>query len=154
MTTAEGLINSCIERILRLKEEQDATKSDIRDVYAEAKGQGLDKTALGLAVNALRKREKIGVAAFDEENTIVDLYLSAFLGTGTVHATRAHEEASPATDRKDRARARTSESMADIASFAQESADKGLISQEAAAETKRLADAISEKLGVGASRGE
>ena len=43
-------IKSIIERILRLKEEQDALASDIRDVYAEAKSNGHNKTALGQAV--------------------------------------------------------------------------------------------------------
>lgn len=83
-------IKSIIERILRLHEEEDALKADRRDVYAEAKGHGFDKTALGAAVSAIRKREKLGENVIAERETIVDLYVSAYDGTAPSH-THARE---------------------------------------------------------------
>lgn len=82
-------IKPIIERILRLKEEQDAISDDVRDVYAEAKSNGFDKTALGQVVAIIRKRAKHGAAKIEEQNTVVETYLAAFDG-GTQNATRAH----------------------------------------------------------------
>lgn len=76
-------------RILRLHEEIDAIKADIKDIYAEEKADGGDKTAMGAAISIIRKREK-DATAFDEQQGIVDVYLSAYLGTGTVVATHTH----------------------------------------------------------------
>jgi len=84
-------VKSILERILRLKEEQDALAEDIREVYAEAKSNGYDKTALGQAVSAIRKKQKDPLK-FEETGSVVDLYLGAFYGTGTEIATHAHEE--------------------------------------------------------------
>lgn len=39
-------LKSIIERVEKLEEEKKATASDIRDVYAEAKGNGYDVKAL------------------------------------------------------------------------------------------------------------
>jgi uncharacterized protein (UPF0335 family) len=39
-------LKSIIERVERLEEEKKATASDIRDLYAEAKGNGYDVKAL------------------------------------------------------------------------------------------------------------
>jgi len=86
-------VKSIIERILRLKEEQDALSSDIRDVYAEAKSNGHDKTAIGQAVALIRKKEK-DPQKFDELDSMTELYLAAYYG-GTEIATHRHE----ATDR-------------------------------------------------------
>lgn len=73
-------LKSIIERILRLHAEEDELKADRREVYAEAKANGYDKTALGDAVRIIRKREK-DAAGFEERNAIVDLYLLAFDGS-------------------------------------------------------------------------
>lgn len=77
MDAAPELLRSLVERILRLKEEADQTAADIKDVYAEAKSQGLDKTALGALVTHLRKQAKDpdGQA---EKSAIFELYLSAY----------------------------------------------------------------------------
>lgn len=72
-------IKSIIERILRLKEEQDALASDIRDVYAEAKSNGHNKTALGQAVAEIRKRQK-DPDRFEELHSMTAVYLAAFYG--------------------------------------------------------------------------
>jgi uncharacterized protein (UPF0335 family) len=91
----DGQLRAFIERILRLKEEQDTLAADIREVYAEAKGSGFDKTAMGQLVAHLRKVDKVGVAAVEEGQTVFDLYLSAYQrATGTVVATHTHDAAS------------------------------------------------------------
>ena len=55
-TTAERL-KSFIERIERLEEEKAALASDIRDIYAEAKGEGYDIKVMRLIVR-LRKMDE------------------------------------------------------------------------------------------------
>ena len=54
---AKDQLKSIIERIERLEEEKKATSDDIRDVYAEAKGNGYDVKAMR-AVVRLRKQDK------------------------------------------------------------------------------------------------
>jgi len=71
------LIRSYVDRILRLKEEEDGLKADIKDIYAEAKSNGLDKTALGDLVNHLRKQAKDPEKA-SERSTMFGLYLDAY----------------------------------------------------------------------------
>jgi uncharacterized protein (UPF0335 family) len=53
---AKDQLKAIIERIERLEEEKKATADDIRDVYAEAKGNGFDVKALRTIVN-LRKQD-------------------------------------------------------------------------------------------------
>ena len=86
-------IKSIIERILRLHAESDELAADIREVYAEAKANGFDKTALGAAVRAIRQRDKVGEAAIAERETIVGLYLAAYDGPSHVHASAPAREA-------------------------------------------------------------
>jgi uncharacterized protein (UPF0335 family) len=74
---APDLIRSYVDRILRIKEEEDTLKADIKDIYAEAKGNGLDKTALGDVVNHLRKQAKNPEKA-SERAVNFDLYLDAY----------------------------------------------------------------------------
>jgi uncharacterized protein (UPF0335 family) len=92
---ARDQIKSVIDRILRLKEEQDALGEDIREIYAEAKSSGYDKTALGRVVNHLRQRAKKGDAAMDEADTLFDLYLSAYNGPSHAHAREGKHPAEP-----------------------------------------------------------
>lgn len=87
-------LRSLINRILRLKEEQDELGSDIRDIYKEAKDNGYDKTALGKVVSVLRARDKHGADEMAERDALVDTYLSAF-ESGTSIATRAHAHEAP-----------------------------------------------------------
>ena len=42
VTNDAGKLNTFIDRIERLEEEKSELQKDIRDVYAEAKGQGFD----------------------------------------------------------------------------------------------------------------
>lgn len=83
--TSDVQIRAFIDRILRLKEEQDTIGEDIRDIYAEAKSMGFDKTAMGNVVAHLRKVAKKGHDTVAEQGAIFDLYLCAYEGK-TPHA--------------------------------------------------------------------
>jgi uncharacterized protein (UPF0335 family) len=90
--STEAEIKQFIERVLRLKEEQDTLGEDIREVYAEAKGRGYDKTVLGNVVSHVRKVEKLGRDTLSEREAIFDLYLTAYETGGRAPASaRARE---------------------------------------------------------------
>jgi uncharacterized protein (UPF0335 family) len=72
-TLAAGQLRALIERIERLEEEKKGIADDIRDVYAEAKGQGFDAKIMRQVVR-LRKKD---TAERQEEEAILDLYLHA-----------------------------------------------------------------------------
>ena len=66
-------LKSIVERIERLEEEKKTIADDIKEVYAEAKGNGYDVKVLCKVV-ALRKRD---LEERKEEEAILDLYLQA-----------------------------------------------------------------------------
>ena len=66
-------LRAIIDRIERLEEEKKALAEDIKDVFAEAKGNGFD-TKIMRKVIALRKKDK---EERDEEDTLLDLYKQA-----------------------------------------------------------------------------
>jgi uncharacterized protein (UPF0335 family) len=68
-----GQLRAFIERIERLEEEKKALADDIKDVYAEAKGNGFDTKALRKIV-ALRRQDE---AKRREEEEILNVYLAA-----------------------------------------------------------------------------
>ena len=70
---AAGQLRSFVERIERLEEEKKGIADDIRDVFAEAKGQGFD-TKIMRRVIRLRKKD---AAERQEEEALLDLYLHA-----------------------------------------------------------------------------
>lgn len=70
---AHDQLRSVIERIERLEEEKAATAADIKEVYAEAKGNGFDTKTLRQVVR-IRKQDK---AERQEAEAILELYLSA-----------------------------------------------------------------------------
>ncbi len=70
---AKDHLKAFVERIERLEEEKKALSDDIRDVYAEAKGNGFDVKALRQVVR-LRKQDKDERA---EQEAILDTYLQA-----------------------------------------------------------------------------
>ena len=74
---ADRRLASYIDRILRLRAEMDALQEDVKSVYAEAKGEGFDKTAMGRLVAELRKAEKDGDKVAEAE-AIFDLYREAY----------------------------------------------------------------------------
>lgn len=73
ITVAAGQLRSLVERIERLEEEKRTISDDIKDIYAEAKGNGFDTKAIRTII-ALRKKD---AAERDEEETILDLYKAA-----------------------------------------------------------------------------
>ncbi|MCW2284162.1 uncharacterized protein (UPF0335 family) [Rhodoblastus acidophilus] len=68
-----GHLKAFIERIERLEEEKKAIADDIKDVYAEAKGNGYDVKIMRKIVSLRRQDEN----KRREEEEILDLYLSA-----------------------------------------------------------------------------
>jgi uncharacterized protein (UPF0335 family) len=75
-STAQSQLKSIIERIERLEEDKAAVQNDLKEVYAEAKGNGFDTKILRKVVR-LRKQDK---AKRQEEDALLDLYLSAIGG--------------------------------------------------------------------------
>ena len=77
MTDVGGIaaeqLRSFIERIERLEEEKAALAADIKEVFAEAKGNGFD-TKIMRAVIRLRKMEPADV---NEQESLLDLYKRA-----------------------------------------------------------------------------
>jgi uncharacterized protein (UPF0335 family) len=74
--TAQGRLKSLIERIERLEEDKAAIAADMKEVFAEAKGEGFDVKIMRKVIR-MRKQDK---AKRQEEEALVDLYLSAIGG--------------------------------------------------------------------------
>lgn len=70
---AKDQLKSIIERIERLEEEKKATSEDIRDVYAEAKGNGFDAKAL----RAIVRMRKMDSDERREQEEILETYMHA-----------------------------------------------------------------------------
>ena len=70
---AKDQLKAIIERIERLEEEKKTISDDIRDVYAEAKGNGFDVGVLRTIVR-LRKQDANERA---EQETILETYMQA-----------------------------------------------------------------------------
>ena len=66
-------LKAVIERIERLEEEKKTTSEDIREVYAEAKGNGFDVKALRVIVR-MRKQD---ADERREEAAVLETYLHA-----------------------------------------------------------------------------
>ena len=74
--TAQTQLRTVIERIERLEEDKAGVMADLKEVYAEAKGNGYDVNVIRKIVR-LRKQDK---AKRLEEEALIDLYLSAIGG--------------------------------------------------------------------------
>ena len=70
---AQGQLKSIIERIERLEVEKAEVAEQIKEVFAEAKGNGFDTKILRKVVR-IRKQDR---AKRMEEEAILDLYLAA-----------------------------------------------------------------------------
>jgi uncharacterized protein (UPF0335 family) len=70
---AKDQLKAFVERVEKLEEEKKAISDDIRDVYAEAKGNGFDVKALRVVVR-LRKQD---VNERKEQEAILETYLHA-----------------------------------------------------------------------------
>ncbi len=74
---AKDQLKSVVERIERLEEEKAALAADIKEVYAEAKGNGFDTKILRKVIRI----RKMDAAERSTEEEMLDLYLSA-VGSG------------------------------------------------------------------------
>lgn len=70
---AKDQLKAIIERIERLEEEKKATSDDIRDVYAEAKGNGFDVKAL----RSIVRLRKLDTDERREQQEVLETYLHA-----------------------------------------------------------------------------
>ena len=71
--TAQGQLKSIVERIERLELEKSEVAEQIKEVFAEAKGNGFDVKVLRKVVR-FRKQDR---AKRQEEEALLDLYLAA-----------------------------------------------------------------------------
>lgn len=76
-SVAQDQIRAFVERIERLEEEKRGIADDLKEVYAEAKGNGFDTKVLRQVVK-IRKQDR---AERLEQEALLDLYLAA-LGMG------------------------------------------------------------------------
>jgi uncharacterized protein (UPF0335 family) len=74
--TAQGKLKSLVERIERLEEDKAAVANDLKEVYAEAKGEGFDTKIIRKVVR-LRKAD---AAKRTEEEALIELYITAIGG--------------------------------------------------------------------------
>ena len=74
-----GQLRSIVERIERLEDEKKEVAEQIKEVYAEAKGNGFDAKVLRRIV-ALRKKKP---EERSEEEAILEIYMSALGMLGT-----------------------------------------------------------------------
>jgi len=72
-TSAKDQLRTFVARIERLEEEKAALAADLREVYAEAKGNGYD-TKIMRQIIKLRKME---TADRQEQEALLDLYKRA-----------------------------------------------------------------------------
>ena len=72
-TVEAGQLKAFVERIERLEEEKKAIADDIKDVYAEAKGNGFDVKIVRKIIS-IRRQDK---DKRREEEQILELYLNA-----------------------------------------------------------------------------
>jgi uncharacterized protein (UPF0335 family) len=70
---AQGQLRALVERIERLEEEKKSIAGDIKEVYAEAKGNGFDTKVLRKVISLRRKDQ----AERQEEEAMIDVYLAA-----------------------------------------------------------------------------
>jgi uncharacterized protein (UPF0335 family) len=84
-SVAQDQIRAFVERIERMEEEKRAIADDIKEIYAEAKGNGFDTKVLRQVVR-IRKQDR---AERMEQEALLDLYLTAL---GMNAAPRENEE--------------------------------------------------------------
>ncbi|MEO1136969.1 MAG: DUF2312 domain-containing protein [Pseudomonadota bacterium] len=72
-TIAADRLRSFIERVERLEEDKAAIMNDVKEVFAEAKGEGYDVKTLRQVIK-IRKMDR---ADRQEQEAMLDLYLSA-----------------------------------------------------------------------------
>ncbi len=75
-TSAQGRLRSFVERALRLEEDKAAVSADLKELFAEAKGEGFSVPILRKVI----KRLKMDKAKLQEELAMIDLYEGAISG--------------------------------------------------------------------------
>ena len=83
-TSAKDQLRTIVTRIERLEEEKAALSTDLKEVYAEAKGNGFDVKALRTVIR-LRKQDE---SKRREEEAVLATYLHA-LGMAAAEAEAA-----------------------------------------------------------------
>ena len=86
-SVAQDQLRAFIERIERMEEEKKAISDDIKEIYAEAKGNGFDTKVLRQIVR-IRKQDQ---SERMEQEAILDTYLHA-LGMGPAPAKGEEDE--------------------------------------------------------------
>lgn len=66
-------LKSIIGRVEKLEEEKAMVAADLRDVYAEAKGNGFDVKA----IKTIIKLRKMDASEREEQETVLDTYMHA-----------------------------------------------------------------------------
>lgn len=133
-------LRAYFERWQRLEDERKALGDDLKELFAEAKGNGYAPKAMRIAFRSIIAAENESDG--DRETAAqVELYVNEITGPRARPA--------PAHTREDRAKLRTSESMDDTKALSAEAVALGLISPEGHAETVRIADAVARKYGAG-----
>ena len=84
-SVAQDQLRAFIERIERLEEEKAAIAGDIKEVYAEAKGNGFDTKVLRKIVSIRKKDQSERM----EQEALLELYMSAL---GMAQAPREDEQ--------------------------------------------------------------
>ena len=72
-SVAQDQLRAFIERIERMEEEKSAVAADIKEIYAEAKGNGFDTKVIREIIR-IRKKD---ASELQEHNAILELYMSA-----------------------------------------------------------------------------
>lgn len=91
-SVARDQLRTIIERIERLEEEKKTIADDIKEVFAEAKGNGFDVKTL----RNLLKARKVEATEREEQEAMLDLYMSA-LGMLPDHGDDHVEQSKTAT---------------------------------------------------------
>ena len=89
-SVAQDQLRAFVERIERMEEEKKAIADDIKEIYAEAKGNGFDTKVLRQVIR-IRKQDRNERL---EQEAILELYMSA-LGM-SLAPTEAEQEAEAA----------------------------------------------------------
>jgi uncharacterized protein (UPF0335 family) len=72
-SVAQDQLRAFVERIERMEEEKKAIADDIKEIYAEAKGNGFDTKVLRQIIRIRKQDHQERM----EQEAILDLYMSA-----------------------------------------------------------------------------
>lgn len=71
---SHGQLKAIVERIERLEDEKSVIAEDIKEIYAEAKGDGFDAKILRQVI----RRRKMDRAKREEQDALIELYEGVF----------------------------------------------------------------------------